>query len=172
MALAAARHQLCLTMSNGKQRSVDGARARHSQARTHPALNLAGHADKSCHRLTDALFGASSQGCAASAQPWNILQLLNTWFDAHTSGAGGRYELAEPLLALRGVLARALDRPEQAVEVALEAARQARRAGDLPNAMSALHNIKRAAATCAPTSVTQTGIRKPLTCAAIIVNAK
>ena len=71
------------------------------------------------------------------------------------SGAGGRYELAEPLLALRGVLARALDRAELAVNVALEAARQARKAGDLPNAMSALHNIKRAAATCASTDVTQ-----------------
>ena len=79
--------------------------------------------------------------------------------NVRTPGAGGRYELAEPLLALRGVLARALDRPELAVDVALEAARQARKAGDLPNAMSALHNIKRAAATCATTYVTQTGRR-------------
>jgi len=54
------------------------------------------------------------------------------------------------------VLARALDRPEQAVEVALEVARQARKAGDLPNAMSALHNIKRAAGMCATTYVSQT----------------
>lgn len=65
------------------------------------------------------------------------------------AGAGGRYDLAEPLLALRGVLAKALDRPELAVDVALQAAHQARKAGDLPNAISALHNIKRTTATCA-----------------------
>ena len=72
-------------------------------------------------------------------------------FDSNVmhAGAGGRYDLAEPLLALRGVLAKALDRPELAVDVALQAARQARKAGDLPSAMSALHSIKQAAATCA-----------------------
>lgn len=95
-----------------------------------------------CGRRTDALARAASRfehrPSRAKCGPGNP-----------SSGAGGRYELAEPLLALRGVLARALGRPEQAVEVALEAARQARKAGDLPNAMSALHNIKRAAATCA-----------------------
>ena len=64
-------------------------------------------------------------------------------------GSGGRYELAEPLLTLRGVLAKALDRPEMAVDVALQAAHQARKAGDLPSAISALHNIKRSAVTCA-----------------------
>ena len=58
------------------------------------------------------------------------------------AGAGGRYELVEPMLALRSVLMRTLERPERCVAVLLHAARLARKAGRLAHATAALHSAK------------------------------
>ena len=50
----------------------------------------------------------------------------------------------EPMLALHAALARALQRPERAVPVLLQVAQQARRAGRLPHATAALHDLRHA----------------------------
>ena len=62
--------------------------------------------------------------------------------------AGGRYELVEPMLTLHGVLGRVLQRPERAVPVLLQLAQQARKAGRLPHATAALHDLQQALRGC------------------------
>ena len=63
---------------------------------------------------------------------------------AGCAAAGGRYELVEPMLTLHGVLVRALQRPERAVPVLLQVAQRARKAGRLPHATAALHDLQQA----------------------------
>lgn len=53
------------------------------------------------------------------------------------------------MLTLHGVLGRALQRPERAVPVLLQLAQQARKAGRLPHATAALHDLQQALSGCA-----------------------
>ena len=57
------------------------------------------------------------------------------------AGAGDKYELREPLLALRKGVCEALGQPEQAAHTLHEAAVAARQAGHLTHAMAAAHEL-------------------------------
>ena len=57
------------------------------------------------------------------------------------AGAGDKYELREPLLALRKAVCEALGQPDQAAQTLHEAAVAARQAGHLTHAMAAAHEL-------------------------------
>lgn len=57
------------------------------------------------------------------------------------AGAGEKYELREPLLALERAVWQALDLPEAAAEALHEAAVASRKAGRLTQAMAAAHEL-------------------------------
>ena len=60
-----------------------------------------------------------------------------------SAGAGDKYELREPLLALRKSVCEALGQPEQAAQTLHESAVAARQAGHLTHAMAAAHELSR-----------------------------
>eukprot|EP00884_Botryococcus_braunii_P019002 jgi/Botrbrau1/5786/Bobra.0155s0009.1 len=69
-------------------------------------------------------------------------QLQEVWRAREAlAGAGGRYALQEPLVALRGLLLRALGHPGAAALAGAEAARAARKAGRLEAAMVSVYRL-------------------------------
>ena len=66
---------------------------------------------------------------------------LTLYPDWPWAGAGGRYKLQEPLLALRQALMRALGRLGAVADALGQAAVAARKAGQLPHALAALHRL-------------------------------
>jgi hypothetical protein len=66
-----------------------------------------------------------------------------------SAGAGGRFELQEPLSALRRALMRALGQPAGVAAALGQAARAARKAGRLPLALVALHALQAPDLRCA-----------------------
>ena len=57
------------------------------------------------------------------------------------TGAGDKYELREPLLALRKAVLEAVGQPQQAAHTLHEAAVAARQTGHLTHAMAAAHQL-------------------------------
>ena len=58
------------------------------------------------------------------------------------AGAGGRYQLQEPLFALHKILFQLLDSPSLAVDALQRTAAAARKAGRLTHAMGAIHELR------------------------------
>ena len=58
------------------------------------------------------------------------------------AGAGGRYQLQEPLLALHKILFQLLNSPSLAVDALQRTAAAARKAGRLTHAMGAIHELR------------------------------
>ena len=58
-----------------------------------------------------------------------------------TAARGGKYELREPLLALRKAVCEALQHPQEAQQALLELAVAARQTGHLTHAMAAAHEL-------------------------------
>ena len=74
-------------------------------------------------------------GLFVAARHWLQIQLL--W----GAGEGGKYELREPLLALRRAVCEALKQPDAAWQTLLESAVAARQSGQLTHAMAAAHEL-------------------------------
>ncbi len=58
------------------------------------------------------------------------------------AGAGGRYQLQEPLFALHKILFQLLESPSLTVDVLQRTAAAARKAGRLTHAMGAVHELR------------------------------
>ncbi|KAK9825683.1 hypothetical protein WJX81_003257 [Elliptochloris bilobata] len=88
-------------------------------------------------------FSGVADGTAMEVDGDELLELDAIWRAREAAaGAGGRYDLQEPLVALRQALMRALGRPDAVAAALGQAATAARKAGRLPHALAALHRLQ------------------------------